>query len=145
VFSTVGSDGSEVRTWATSPLNGPWLYYGGQRTYILTFPPGIAGHEPSSVSSCLSADNPTEAGAPHANFICGDDYLTEFGLGRPDQLVVFNPSCATYYLWIEVQVRIPAPDAGGESQVDGAGAGGESGSSDSQAGSGSDADAGSAE
>lgn len=101
--------GTEI-VWDTSSLDGRWLDYPGNQTYIISFPPGLAGHLPTGAPAPLvSADNP-DAG-PHQNFIAGPAYLVEFSNVTPYQMTVHNATCAHYSLLIEVRADVP-PDGG---------------------------------
>jgi hypothetical protein len=114
-IATVGG-GAEL-VWDTSSLDGPWLDYPANQTYIINFPPGLAGHLPTSVPQALvSADNPGDA-SPHQNFIDGPGYLVEFSNVTPYQMTVHNPTCAHYSLRLEVRADVSS-DA--ESVVDAA-------------------------
>jgi hypothetical protein len=88
-------------TWATSSLNGPWLEFPGNRTYIINFPAPLGSAPILPPYPCLSANNPGDAG-PQANFICSPGYLAEFSNVTTQQLTVNNASCAQYFLLIEV-------------------------------------------
>jgi hypothetical protein len=110
--------GTEL-VWDTSSLDGPWLDYPGNQTYIINFPPGLAGHLPTAPPDPLvSADNPGDA-SPHQNFIAGPAYLVEFTNVTPYQMTVHNPTCAHYSLRIEIRADVPPDEA---SVVDASGA-----------------------
>lgn len=106
---TVGG-GTEI-VWDTSSLDGPWLDYPANQTYIIDFPPGLAGHLPTLTAVSVSADNPEEAGASHSNFINGGDYLVEFLNLTAYQAIVHNPSCAHYSLRLEFRADVPPSEA----------------------------------
>jgi len=117
--------GKEILTWYTSSLTGPWLDYPGNRTYIVNFPWAPSGPLASessfpiqvdAPSAWISADNPDNPDAAHANFIGGPGYVVEFSNVTPDQLTVINASCSRYSLLIEAQVEV-TPDAGSAAEA----------------------------
>jgi hypothetical protein len=105
----------DLLIWDTSPVNGPWLDYPGNRTYIINFPPGLAGNTVLNYSAWIAADNPQD-GAPHTSFVTGPGYVAQFQNTTPYQLTVLNGSCAGYSLRIEVQAQLAA-DAGDNAQT----------------------------
>jgi hypothetical protein len=114
IYMSAQPGGGSVTTWATSKdSTGPWLDYPGQRTYIINYPASLSTQDPFFELAYVSADNPTDAGTPHANFIAGSDYLAEFST-KPGQLTVVNPTCAHYSLRVVVEFSASAGDASTE-------------------------------
>jgi len=126
-------------TWATSSLNGPWLEFPGNRTYIINFPAPLGAAPILPPYPLLSADNPVDASA-HDNFISGPGYLAEFSNVTTQQLTVNNASCAHYSLLIEVTADLSA-----EAGASGAGASNGADAGDAADASPSDASTGSAD
>jgi hypothetical protein len=106
VVSIPEDDGRTELIWATSSINGPWLDYRGNYTYIINYPRGLLGNTPSAYFDWISADNPVEAGASHSNSISGGDYIAEVLDVGPDQITFNNATCAHYSLRIEVQAQV---------------------------------------
>lgn len=140
-------------TWVTSSLNGAWLDFPGNRTYIINFPPPLGAASILTLYPLLSADNPLDA-SPHDNFISGLGYLAEFKYVTNQQLTVNNASCAHYFLLIEVTADLSAEagapngtDAGASTDASPSDATGDAADADASAADGSagSADAGSAD
>jgi hypothetical protein len=132
--------------WQSGAIDGPWLWFPGQRTYTISPQPADGGTPlpgPYEFVMYLSVDpNPwTTAGS---NFAPSAGNPTEFG-GLPDGgmdgFQVTNDSCSPYYLWLQATPARPATtlDAGADAHVS-SDAGTDAGvSSDAQARSPSDA------
>jgi hypothetical protein len=124
-------------TWTTSPVDGRWLDFPGNMTYIINFPPPLGGVPVLPPLPFVSAEGPAEASD---NFIAGPAYLAEITNVTEQQMTVQNASCAHYSLLIEVQADVPAEagPSGASARV----AGADASPSDASAGS---ADGGSAD
>jgi hypothetical protein len=78
--------------WESSPFDGPWLDFPGQRTYTIRFPLPFAS--PPEIAFYIAAD----AAAAQANFVVGGANLAQFSELTVTGVSVFNPSCADYGL-----------------------------------------------
>jgi hypothetical protein len=111
-YNTVVSSDGNTATWATSTLDGPWLDFPGNLTYIIDIPPPLAGHSLFLPQVCVSADNTADPDASHANYICGPAYLAEITNDPGYQhITVSNAACAHYSLLLELQANV-ATDGG---------------------------------
>jgi hypothetical protein len=96
--------------WQSSPSEGPWLDFRGQRTYVLTYPQPFAS--PPMITCYVSADvnNP-----PSGSVECGG-LLAQFSTDAGSDLTsvtVTNLSCAEYGLQVfarGVPASAPSPD-----------------------------------
>jgi hypothetical protein len=102
--------------WDTAPLlQGPWLDYGPNATLAIFFPPELVGHPLVSVTSWISADAP-DAVAPDAsvsgrNYINGSGQIAEYTLTTGSSVNVFNDTCATYSIRLQITVYAPLDPA----------------------------------
>jgi hypothetical protein len=91
--------------WTTSSLLGTWLDFPGQRTYVIQFPPGLAGHVPLALPlASVSSDNTTDMApdASHLNATLGSGQLAEITNVSATQLSILNDTCVDYGLFIRV-------------------------------------------
>ncbi|HXN34370.1 MAG TPA: hypothetical protein VN894_21055 [Polyangiaceae bacterium] len=110
----LGADG-QIR-WQSTPFDGPWLEFPGQRTYTINFPQPFAS--PPEIALYLAAD-PADA---EANFVVGGGNLAQLSALTSASVQVFNPSCARYGLRV-VATGLAATAADGR-DGDGGGGGG---------------------
>lgn len=105
-------------TWESSPLDGKWLPYPHQRTWVLFYGGYMKGRTPTSVQVFLSADErPNQAGS---NFTQGGGDVVKMYNVTSDSMGLVNGTCADYFVRVVVKApRFPAPaDAGVEVPVD---------------------------
>jgi hypothetical protein len=103
--------------WQSGPIEGHWLWFPGQRTYIISPQlPNDAGPftGPYTFQAQISAD-PSPYTTAGSNFAPSAGNTTEFsGVlpdGRTNGFQVMNGTCSAYYLWLQV-TQENAPDAG---------------------------------
>lgn len=104
-------------TWESSPLDGKWLPYPHQRTWVLFYGGYMKGRTPTSVEVFLSADeHPNQAGS---NFTQGGGDVVKMYNVTSDSMGLVNGTCADYFVRVVVHApRLPAP--GADAAVDGA-------------------------
>lgn len=91
--------------WETASLDGPWLDYPGNRTWVIDFPPELqTGCPPSDVMPYISADNSGVPNASHSNWVNGAGQLDEYGSVSPTSISVTNATCAEYALRLVIHV-----------------------------------------
>lgn len=108
----VSDNGDEQIVWDTSSFLGPWLDFPGQRTYIIQYPPGFAGHVPTGVWPWVSSDNDAGVDVSHSNWTPASGQLFEVTNTESTQLTVLNATCVDYGLRIEFQADLPKASAG---------------------------------
>jgi hypothetical protein len=114
------SDGNAELVWDTSSFLGTWLDFGPQRTFIVQFPPGLAGHLPHSFDGWVSSDNDAAPDASHLNFTNTAGQLLEYTFVNDTRMNVYNNTCVDYGLRFEVRAFAGGADAGtsAEASVD---------------------------
>jgi len=123
-------NGDEI-VWQSSPLEGPWLDFPGQRTYEIILPDAFAQADPGTFdfSVLVSYDNPQELDASHANFTPAAGQLVEFGNVIPTQvdasgkvvISALNATCVDLSVRIVVRAELTgSADAGAGSAESGA-------------------------
>ena len=101
----LGNDG-QIQ-WESSPFDGPWLDFPGQRTYRILFTQPFAS--PPELTFYIAAA-PDDA---QANFVVGGANLAQFSELTAAGVNVFNPSCAEYGLRVVATgLAATAVDAG---------------------------------
>ncbi len=98
--------------WQSSPAFGPWLPFPGGRTYVFALPP--LPPLPSNEQADLEAALPSPyvalvqgtADAAPANLTPATGELAQIENATPLSFSVVNPTCAQYYLWVEVRVPL---------------------------------------
>jgi hypothetical protein len=105
-------------TWESSPLDGNWLPYPHQRTWVLFYGGYMKGRTPTSVQVFLSADErPNQSGS---NFTQGGGDVVKMYNVTSDSMGLVNGTCADYFVRVVVHAPravAPAPalgDAGGD-------------------------------
>lgn len=103
-----------VAIWESSPLDGTWIDFPGQRTYFFSLP---ANFQPIQILSTMIATDATpddvDAGGGTYAFAAGQ--LAQFGNFVNGGFLITNDSCAEYFLYVSVLGTVPAPapdDAG---------------------------------
>jgi hypothetical protein len=113
------TDGFGATFWQSSPIEGTWMNFPGQRTYLIypQLPDGGAMVGPFLFESVQVSADPNPYASP-SNFAPSAGNITEFS-GLPDGgmtgFSVTNNTCSPYYLWLQVAPEYPAPapaDAG---------------------------------
>lgn len=105
-------------TWESSPLDGKWLPYPHQRTWVLFYGGYMKGRTPTSVQVFLSADErPNQAGS---NFTQGGGDVVKMYNVTSDSMGLVNGTCADYFVRVVVKApRFPPPaDAGADGPVE---------------------------
>ncbi len=99
-------------TWESSPLDGKWLPYPHQRTWVLFYGAYMKGRTPSSVEVFLSADErPNQAGS---NFTQGGGDVVKMYNVTSDSMGLVNGTCADYFVRVVVKApRFPAEAGAG--------------------------------
>jgi hypothetical protein len=137
ISTNLSASGYEV-VWETTSINGPWLDFPGQRTYVIQYPPGLWGHLPTSIEVYVSYDNPPNAmnvesdgGAeaatsadadaealPHMNFTTASGALAEIENTTPTQLSLLNATCTETFMRMVVRAQVAGPsDASSDGPV----------------------------
>jgi hypothetical protein len=111
--------------WQTSPIQGQWMSFQGQLTYYIfpQLPDGGPFVGPYTYPEIEISADPNPEANPSSNFAPGAGNPVEV-LALPDGgttgFTVFNNTCSTYYLWMQVAQEYtpdaaaspPPPDAG---------------------------------
>jgi hypothetical protein len=121
--------------WETSPIDGQWMDFPGQRTFLIypQLPDGGPFLGPYTFPDIeVSADPSPEANAasnfaPSAGNIAEISVLPDGGLNG---FQVTNDTCSPYFLWMQVaQENAGAPNAGADAAADASADGGADGGS----------------
>jgi hypothetical protein len=113
------ADGELV--WQSSPVFGPWLPFPGGRTYAVTLPPlpSLPSNEWADLEAALPSPYVAlvqgTADAAPANLTPATGELAQIANAAPLSFSVVNPTCAQYYLWVEVRVPVIVASDGGAS------------------------------
>jgi hypothetical protein len=112
-FGTWGLEPGEGRmldpdTWESNPLDGQWLDFPGQRTWVLEMR-GLGGRIPEKTAiPYISASGfPAATGS---NFTVASGNLAELTFAGPGRLVVRNGVCSDYFLRVVVEAAPNPPD-----------------------------------
>lgn len=98
-------------TWASGPVDGPWLNYSRQRYYVFDVR-ALGGRTPQLILPYVSASpDPIETGG---DFTLGSGNLAKLLHPGPNRVDVYNDSCSDYFLRLVIKVQPfpPVPDAG---------------------------------
>jgi hypothetical protein len=117
--------GTQNALWESSPLNGTWIQFPGQREYFFGLPPGFVPTDlPTAYVATDPAPNDTDAG--DVTSTCGGETITNSGAGTyvtaTGQLAQFGPfvnggflvsngGCACYFLYISIPGTFTPPAA----------------------------------
>ncbi|MBX3212860.1 MAG: hypothetical protein KF850_12555 [Labilithrix sp.] len=110
-------------TWESGPMNGTWLWFPRQRTYIFDLRV-LGGRVPYNVYPYISASPDPMTVGPNGTIGSGNlALLSSIGPNRVD---VRNDSCSDYYLRLVVEAKpmppaLPADDGGAEAGTNDAG------------------------
>ncbi|MBX3263503.1 MAG: hypothetical protein KF782_27780 [Labilithrix sp.] len=102
-------------TWESGPMNGTWLWFPRQRTYLFDLRV-LGGRVPYSVEPYIAASPDPMTVGPNGTIGSGNlALLSNVSANRVD---VRNDSCSDYYLRLVVKVEpmppaLPADDGGG--------------------------------
>ena len=112
----VQASGTGFALWESSPFDGTWIDFPGQRTYFFTLPAGFVAVQPPT--AWVATDlNPNPSGG--ATIVLGGGQLAEISnVGGNGGFLITNGTCAEYYLYVSV-LGIYAP-AGPTSPADAA-------------------------
>jgi hypothetical protein len=107
--------------WESSTLDGPWLDFPGERTYVFNFPEPFMARQPETVIAYVASDHNAQS-----NFVIASGQLAEFSLA-PNTLTVLNATCAEYFLRVVAYASPPdagsrdagGPDAGADASTGG--------------------------
>ncbi len=97
--------------WLSSPINGTWMDFPGQRSYVVypTWPDGGPFLGPYELSAYVSADqNPGTIS--NANWATGTGNVAEFSNlpdGGDTGFIVTNDTCTEYFLQILATQELP--------------------------------------
>ena len=111
-----GIYGDAGDVWQSSAIEGDWLWFPGQRTYIISpqLRDGGPLKGPYTFQAWISAD-PNPYTTSGSNFAPSAGNPTEFSGVLPDGgtngFVVMNGTCSPYYLWVQA-TQEGALDAG---------------------------------
>jgi hypothetical protein len=126
--------GVENALWESSPFDGTWIDFPGQRTYFFGLPPGFAPTGlPMAYVATDPAPNDVDGGVVTAT--CGGETITNSGGGTyviaAGQLAQFgafvnggflvgNGTCACYFLYISIPGTFtpPAPPPSNDAGLD---------------------------
>jgi hypothetical protein len=106
---TCGGDMLDDSTWESGPLDGTYLNFHGERTWIFNPSGWVGDRVPTLITPYLSliAQPNAEGGAPgYAGFTLGPGNMAEitaFPSGGGYQIQVLNNTCAQYYLRVVIQ------------------------------------------
>jgi hypothetical protein len=103
--------------WESSPIDGTWIDFPGQRTYFVALPPYFAPGPGLPSAWIATGPTPDQVDAS-STYVQGGGQLAEFGPFVNGGFLVTNASCAYYYLYISVPGTYspppaPAPGDGG--------------------------------
>jgi hypothetical protein len=118
--------GVNAGAWQSGPVNGTWMSFPGQQTFIIypTLPDGGPFVGPYLPQDVYVSPDPNPDTTSGSNFVNAAGNIAEFS-GLPDGgatgFMVFNDTCSPYYLWLSVLQQYP-PDAGASSTPADAGA-----------------------
>jgi hypothetical protein len=115
--------GPDEMVWESSPVQGTWLDFPGQRTYTFIWPTAMLDAiqsgwvllPPNIWISTQAGNGPQEGGTmtPSAGQLAQVTGLSDYGFA------VGNGSCAYYYVRVEVHVIRPGPPPpGGDAGTD---------------------------
>ena len=124
-FETYGDDPGEgimldENTWASGPLDGTWLWFPGQRTYIFDLK-ALGGRMPELPLPYISGTpEPAKFGN---NMTLAGGNLAQIYSVQPNGLDVKNESCSDLYLRLVVQAspfppQAPADGGGTDAGID---------------------------
>lgn len=112
-FETFGDDPGEgmmvdENTWISGPVDGPWLWFPRQRTYIFEFK-ALGGRMPKSWLPYISGT--AEPGKFGNNMTLAGGNLAQMYSLRANGLDIRNDSCSDYYLHLVVEAPPFPPEA----------------------------------
>ena len=110
--------GPGTAMWESSPFEGTWLDFPGERTYFFEFPPYFNALQPPE--TWVATDpNPYANGNSGATLVPAAGQLTEINDGINGGFKVTNATCAEYYLYVSVfgTYQPPPPPAAGDAAV----------------------------
>ncbi|HVH43536.1 MAG TPA: hypothetical protein VM925_14375 [Labilithrix sp.] len=91
----------DENTWESAPIDGEWLWFPGQRTYIFDMR-ALGGRMPDVPIAYISASpQPSKTG----DFTTGAGNLLKFLSPRPNGINVYNDSCSDYYVRLVIKAR----------------------------------------
>ncbi len=126
-------------TWESSPLDGKWLPYPHQRTWVIYYGGYMKGRKPSSIDVFLAADErPNQAGS---NFTVGGGDVVKMYNVTDDSMGLANGTCADYFVRVVVHAPRAAADAGATDATDATDAGDASDAAEARADAAEDAPA----
>lgn len=98
----------DANKWVSSPINGDWLPFPRQRSWVFDIPE-LGGRTPEVFTAYISAvKNPSLSG----DLTTASGNLAKFIGPRPNGINVFNDSCSDYYLRLVLEVPALPPQVG---------------------------------
>ena len=113
-LATCGGDMLDENTWESGPLDGTYLDFHGQRTWVMNPSGWVGDREPATFDVYLSL-NPvpnSDGGAGFADPAGNLAQITAVPSGGGYQIQVLNNTCAQYYLRVVVTYAGTATKAG---------------------------------
>lgn len=100
--------------WESSPIDGTWIDYPGQRTYFFGLPQGFVPRQPP-VAYVATGPTPDQPDAS-STYVQASGQLAELGSFVNGGFLITNATCAEYWLYVSVAGTYappPAPDDAG--------------------------------
>lgn len=97
----------DSNTWESNPIEGSWLAYPGQRTWVFDIPQ-LDGRTPTILDAYISG---VQTPATTGHFTEGSGNLVLFLQTRANHIEVRNESCSDYFLRLVIRTE-PSNDAG---------------------------------
>ena len=98
-------------TYETGPLQSSWLYFPHQRTWTIN-PAGLERRTITEIIPYVSPVPEPNADGGSDNFTVGSGNVAEVRLRIDNAVVVYNNTCADYYLRVVVHAAPAAADGG---------------------------------
>jgi hypothetical protein len=97
--------------WESSPMDGTWIDFPGQRTYFFTLPQDFtpAGPPEAFLGTTQTAGDVDAGGG---TYVPAAGQLAEFGPYGNQGFNVENGSCAEYFLYVRIFGTIPTAPTG---------------------------------
>jgi hypothetical protein len=95
--------------WESSPLDGTWIDFPGERSYFFSLPPYFT---PISPPQAWVATTPNAADSDGGGtYVQAGGQLAEYGAFVNGGFIITNATCAEYYLYVSVQGTYNPPPA----------------------------------
>ena len=107
--------------WESSPFDGDWIDFPGERTYFFSLPQYFTPNSPPEAWVATAPDATDPDGG--ATYVQAGGQLAEFGRFVNGGFFVTNATCAEYYLYVKVSGTYappptPGPEAGDDASGD---------------------------